>query len=140
MGILYLIPINLILLSPMNLMMIYMNSMINNSAEHKCLHYAKISIVIQFCKFGDNSMDQWLTTQPPFAVTITTREMLTSVLSTRHVIIHTCNMTDWGVSHLLYCHGPTEYSSLLETSTLPFPLTIYIWWMYMYNHMKGSMA
>lgn len=31
-----------------------MNSMINNSAEHKCLHYAKISIVIQFCKFGDN--------------------------------------------------------------------------------------
>lgn len=94
MAILYLIPIYLILLSPMNLMMIYMNSMINNSAEHKCLHYAIISIVIQFCKFGDNSMDQWLTTQPPFAVTITTREMLTSVLSTRHVIIHTCNMTD----------------------------------------------
>lgn len=40
--------------------MIYMNLMINNSAEHKCLHYAKMSIVIQFCKFGDNSMDQWL--------------------------------------------------------------------------------
>lgn len=54
----------------------------------------------------------------------TTREMLTSVLSARHEIVHTCNMKDLGASHLLYCHGPTEYSSLLETSTLPFPLTI----------------
>lgn len=46
MGILYLIFINLIFLFLMNLMMIYMNLMINNLVEYKCFYYVKMLIVI----------------------------------------------------------------------------------------------